>query len=279
MTDKYIIFLDIDGTLSGFDGINPKNLEIIKKVREQGHYVFLNTGRSLSWAMLPKTVDLKDYDGIVSGMGTYILMNGEVLYENLIEKEILEQIIDRFIKLDYCFFVSGVTESFVANPTLFFMKYPLIELKNEENFFEKYPNAKIQKIELFAKTDKDDVDNIAQYINTVRSMSKKLITDEDMDFLSKYFDVYDYGIYIECAPKGVTKAKGMEFVMNKLGIPKDRTIAIGDSINDIDMLKCAGISVAMANANDKVKAICSMVTTSCEDGGVGDALKKLILEK
>jgi len=280
MTDKYAIFLDIDGTLSGLDGINPKNLEVIKKVRERGHYVFLNTGRSLSWVTLPNVVDLNDYDGIVSGMGTYILMNGEVIYENLIDEKTLAPIIEHFSKRNYCFFISGVNESYIANPTQFLKKYPLIEFDKRDNFFEKYPNSKIQKIEIFARTDKDDENsNIAQYISTVRSMGIKLITDEDKDFISKYLDVYDHGVYIECATKGVTKAKGMEYVTNKLGIPKERTIAMGDSINDIDMLQHAGISVAMANADDEVKAICSMVTTSSDDGGVADALQKLILDK
>lgn len=71
----------------------------------------------------------------------------------------------------------------------------------------------------------------------------------------------------------------MDFVAKKLGIAKEHTIAMGDSVNDIDMLKNAGISVAMEHAGDEVKNICNMVTTSCDDGGVCDALTKLILEK
>lgn len=257
MEEKFAVFLDIDGTLVGSNKVHPETLQVIREVRKRGHYVFLNTGRALSWVTIPKVVDLNDYDGIVSGIGTYILMNNEVIFENLIDKIILQEIIDYFLNTDYCFFVSCVDTGFIANPTPFFAPFPFVKLQKGENFAEKYKDAKVQKVEVFGKN----------------------IKDSDKQFLSKYLDVYDHGFYIECAPKGVTKSAGMERVLNRLGIPKNRTIAMGDSVNDIDMLKYAGISVAMGNAKDEVKDICSMVSTSCDDGGVGYALKKLILDK
>ena len=49
MSDKFAIFLDVDGTLNDGSGVNPKNAEVIAKVRELGHYVFVNSGRAKSW--------------------------------------------------------------------------------------------------------------------------------------------------------------------------------------------------------------------------------------
>ena len=56
----------------------------------------------------------------------------------------------------------------------------------------------------------------------------------------------------------------------------EHTMAIGDSENDYSMINAAGIGVAMANATDDVKAIADHITTSNEENGVGEAIKKFI---
>ena len=62
-----------------------------------------------------------------------------------------------------------------------------------------------------------------------------------------------------------------------VGVPIEHCIAMGDSANDIDMLKVAGISVAMGDAIDEVKKICTYVSCDCKDGGVGQAIEKFLL--
>jgi hydroxymethylpyrimidine pyrophosphatase-like HAD family hydrolase len=58
--------------------------------------------------------------------------------------------------------------------------------------------------------------------------------------------------------------------------PED-AIAIGDSLNDLDMLEYAGISVAMGNAPEHIKEVCDYTTKTVEEAGVSEALKCLIL--
>ena len=54
-----------------------------------------------------------------------------------------------------------------------------------------------------------------------------------------------------------------------------RSVAIGDSANDIDMLKAADISVAMGNSDQSLKDMCDFVTLSNDEGGVGEIIGKL----
>ena len=56
-------------------------------------------------------------------------------------------------------------------------------------------------------------------------------------------------------------------------------MAFGDGGNDIEMLRHAGIGVAMGNANDEVKAAADIVTTSVDDDGVANSINKLVLQK
>ena len=71
----------------------------------------------------------------------------------------------------------------------------------------------------------------------------------------------------------------MDIVLNHLGIKKENTIAMGDSVNDIDMLKNAGTAVAVGNASDKIKEIADFVSTPSREGGVAYALQELLLKK
>ena len=82
MKDRKILFFDIDETL-----LSHRTLEIpesakksIKKAKENGHLVFINTGRTIS--VVNREIKELDFDGYICGCGSYIEVNGEVIYSN-----------------------------------------------------------------------------------------------------------------------------------------------------------------------------------------------------
>ena len=81
--------------------------------------------------------------------------------------------------------------------------------------------------------------------------------------------------FFEIMPKGCSKASGMRFLADRLGIPMEETAALGDSGNDIPMLRCAHRGIAMGNATEDVKKAADFVTTPIEKDGVWNALKWL----
>ena len=62
-----------------------------------------------------------------------------------------------------------------------------------------------------------------------------------------------------------------------LGIPHDQTMACGDSFNDEAMLRNAGFSVAMGNADPEIKKICDFVTKTNDEDGVAYAIETFVL--
>ncbi len=76
---------------------------------------------------------------------------------------------------------------------------------------------------------------------------------------------------------GTSKGRALKFVCKHYNIPLRRTIAIGDAHNDIEMLECAGIGVAMADAPSRVKEVADYVTTTNDEDGVAEALEKFAL--
>jgi hypothetical protein len=76
---------------------------------------------------------------------------------------------------------------------------------------------------------------------------------------------------------GVSKGKALEFVCAHYQIPLQKTIAIGDAPNDIDMLRRAGFGIAMADAPAQVKNVADYVTTKNDEDGVAEALERFVL--
>lgn len=82
---------------------------------------------------------------------------------------------------------------------------------------------------------------------------------------------------IELNPKGVSKASGLHDVCAMLGITMSQAIAMGDSLNDIAMIREAGLGVAMGNAQDEVKRIADIVTDGNEEHGVAKVIREYVL--
>ncbi len=81
--------------------------------------------------------------------------------------------------------------------------------------------------------------------------------------------------YIEITPKGVSKSAAMRELCRIYGTSAERTLAFGDNYNDLDMLKAAGLSVAMGNAPEEIKAACGMTTGDNNSDGIYSALTKI----
>lgn len=65
----------------------------------------------------------------------------------------------------------------------------------------------------------------------------------------------------------------------RLGIAPEQTMAFGDDLNDVSMLRAAGIGVAMGNACPEAKAAAALVTASCDENGVAQALDRLLFSQ
>ena len=83
---------------------------------------------------------------------------------------------------------------------------------------------------------------------------------------------------IDIMPDNTTKGNGIRVLAEKLGIPVSEVAAFGDSMNDEAMLRAAGFSVAMGNAEKEIKDICDFVTLSNDEGGITHAIKHIFGE-
>ena len=77
-------------------------------------------------------------------------------------------------------------------------------------------------------------------------------------------------------PKGIDKAQSLDKLLKSLGYTKEELICCGDGFNDLSMIQYAGLGVAMANAQDKVKEAADFITKSNDEDGVAYVIEKFI---
>lgn len=82
---------------------------------------------------------------------------------------------------------------------------------------------------------------------------------------------------LEFSPQGVTKATGLLALADLLGIDRAATIAVGDADNDLDMLRAAGLGVAMGNANERAREAADVTVADNDHDGCADAIRRFLL--
>ena len=81
--------------------------------------------------------------------------------------------------------------------------------------------------------------------------------------------------FLELTEVGIDKANTITNMTKKLGKDVSNLICCGDGFNDLSMIKAAGIGVAMANAQEKVRQAADYITKSNDEDGIVDVIEKL----
>ncbi|SEM21329.1 hypothetical protein SAMN05192533_101440 [Mesobacillus persicus] len=249
MTERSIIFFDIDGTLLNHEKkLPPSTKEAIFKLKELGHEVAIATGRApFMYQELRKELAI---DTFVSYNGQYVVVNGEVLYTNPLKTSSLEKLTEfalhnehPVVYMDHEDMKANVPEHHYINESIGTLKINQIPTHDPHYYKER---ALYQSL-LFCRVGEEK-----QYEQQF----------DDFDFIRWH------PFSVDILPKGGSKAKGIEAIVEKLGFSKKNQYAFGDGLNDIEMLSSVTNSVAMGNGEEEVKRAAKYVTKSVEDDGI-----------
>lgn len=254
---KKAVFFDIDGTLMDHHNFIPESTKDgIHKLQEKGSYAFLCTGRSRAFVRHPAILDI-GFDGVISGCGTMIEFQDEVVYYKKLEQDMVKRTVD-FLKEHH---VAVIMEG----------RYKLYA--DAQDFREDRYIARVRQelgSDLLPLTGCENEWEVSKF---------SCVTEfADMEILKQYL-AKDYELIIhdipvmEIVPKGCTKGTGILKVCEMLDIPVSDSYAFGDSANDLPMFEAAGCSIAMGNATDLAKQRASYVTDTLHEDGIYHALK------
>uniref|UniRef100_UPI004057907A Cof-type HAD-IIB family hydrolase n=1 Tax=Agathobacter sp. TaxID=2021311 RepID=UPI004057907A len=254
---KYVFF-DIDGTLWDESAkITESTKNAIRALRENGHKALICTGRARGNVCDPQFEEI-GFDGIIAACGNHVEMQGEILYERILPFETVQKIYD-------------VTHKYHMPIVLEGPQYQWLD----ENGFEgdSYITYMVEELKEAAIPLREC--NEAIRINKFSALvSPKTDYEAIKKLLGEEFDFLEHGGgVIEAVPKGTSKATGIEWLCNHFHIAKEDTYAIGDSVNDLDMLRFAGHGIAMGNGMDVAKEAAEFVTKDIKKDGIFHALK------
>lgn len=254
-----IVFLDIDGTiLSHGKRVSNATQHAIKSLQDKNITVVAATGRAPYFAQ-PVVKDL-GIDSIICFNGSHVTYKGDVIHQNPIPKTVLEKI--NLLATDNehpVTFLSG-TEFKTYNA-----KHPyVIEAFMHDTFKPTEAPAfywRDQNVyQLFLHCDANEE---AAYIESIPELQIMRWNHADK---ATTCDVF---------PRNVSKAEGINRLLQLMELSPQEAIAFGDGLNDIEMLSLVGMGVAMGNAKNEVKAIANMITKSVDEEGVCAGLTKL----
>lgn len=261
----------MDGTLlNSQNQISQRTREAIKKAEKQGIHIVIATGRILKSALhYAKSLKLKD--SLVACNGAIIVDEFEnIIYEQALGKDKVMHIID-LAKSENIYFHFYDKTSFYSN------------IRSEEvlKFYNEGSKTMDIDVNIF-NTTKEIMEikdlNVYKFIfidnnrDKLKNFRHKIEKIENIETSSSWEN------NIEVMKSNVSKGRALENLCKKLNINPKQVIAIGDSENDLSMLKFAGLGVAMDNASDKIKLASDYITSSNDQDGVARVIEKFILK-
>ena len=287
-----LIAIDLDGTLlNSFGEISIKNKEKLVEAHGKGAEIVLASGRTTE-SILNFATELGICNYLISGNGAivYDIKKQKILSNKFMKKSRLLEVIktceERGIYYNIYTEEAVITKSLKYN-TLFYSKEnekksddkkTKIEIiENIYKYVEEREKCDYTKVTICAESFEmfsNVIEKLKQIKNVevldVSRMTKKIIKCGDDEIKLEYF-------YTEISNENVNKWTAIEYLMKMLNIDKKDVIAIGDNINDKEMLSHAEVGVATGNSNPEIKKIAKLVVADNNSDGVSEAVEKILV--
>lgn len=272
------ILLDIDGTLTNDQKeITPETKRILMKAQEQGIRLVIASGRPAKGIeKYGKMLEMDKHHGLFlcfNGAKVIDCQTGEVLVNTTMEQELVTKTLQHLKQFD-------------VHPIIVENEYMVVEdvyncmITDKGRTFNGFQyEARMNNYLL------KEVSDLASYVdfplNKILVVGQPEYLRENCKAISAPFEgklsmMFSANFFYEMTSQGIDKGAALKSVLDKLGIEAKDCIAFGDAGNDITMLQFAGVGVAMANAQEEVKAVADYITDDNNHDGIAKALQKYI---
>ncbi|MEI6386969.1 MAG: HAD family hydrolase [Spirochaetota bacterium] len=255
MNDTWrFLAVDLDGTVvDGASGVSQATIEVFAALRARGLKLLVATGRSRRSA-LPWVEILAARDGLICHNGAAVYdAAGKLLTQTVIPESEARSLVELSRSLPYHF------HGFVGDEWLF----ERIDAETER--YEKRSGFKGRKVDFDSIPDLGF--NKAMFVATEEDVPA--ISSRIRVALGDSVEIYPTGSgFVEVVAPGVSKGVSLDFLVQRLGGSMSEVIAFGDAGNDEDMLRKAGLGIAMGDASDELKERIGRVTAKVSEDGV-----------
>lgn len=235
-----LLATDYDGTLKYTNMVTQEDLIAIKKWKEQGNLFVINTGRSMESIL----AEVRKYNIPVD---YFVTNNGGMVFDKELH-ELFSSYLDNTVAIDimYATHLIGGVVSYVVNDGIYRHRI-IIDEKLEE---KRYPG-------LAPNMSEEELMRMNKYAQIVISMSDISSALELADLINDHFSekvvAYANKFVVDVVPKGISKAAGVQFLMDRENVVVEDTYTIGDAYNDIPLMKFGVNGSCMNSATDELK--------------------------
>lgn len=279
-----LVASDLDGTIIDKDNsIIQTNFDAIKAINDKKINFVICTGKT--YPIIKGVCSKFDANFGIFGNGNQIinLKTGEEIYKQLLTKKEIDTCIDIAKKNNL--HVHLYTNNEIITEKLLYMDLRNFKLK-DSNFYNSSLNFNIVKDikDYIGSNDLDICKLVISSQSGLADVKEELNKATDLTVTTinkrgKYKDAIidkEYE-YLDITPQNISKSHALEILGNYLKVNKSEMMAIGDNLNDLEMVKDSGIGVAVANAYDELKEVATYITEKpVEKGGFAEAVYKYI---
>lgn len=250
-----LIVLDLDGTLLRNDKtVSNETIDVLLKFKKANNKILFATARPPRDAYKYVPEILRN-NPIICYNGACILDNQKIVYKKELSKNDTLEIAEIAKKWGYNQICIEINDKLYSN-------------FDTSEFFGNAPNQKVNLSEMnFEKAYKVIIcskKTISQnFVNSLPNSCKGIITDR--------------GKLCQIMNREASKWISTKTLSEKLGIDINNIIAFGDDYNDLEMVRNAGIGIAMGNAEESVKKVADFVTNTNMNDGIAKYIKENIL--
>jgi len=261
-----LVFLDIDGTYAVHGVVPPAHEAAVRRVRAAGHRVFLCTGRSK--ALLPPGILDVGFDGLVASAGCWVEVDGTLLADTRFPAD-LARVVVAVLREHDAAFVLEAPDGLYGPPGVDDRLRALLgghEQHGADDFLRP-----LQMLDDLSRTSFAKVTYLAATAPWTELL--RLLGPRVGFVPSSIVEAHDFAgeLYLV----DVHKARGIELVQRHLGAGRGDVIAVGDGINDLEMLQYAGVGVAIEGSDDRVLAAADTVARGPHVDGLVAAFEEL----
>ena len=267
-----IIALDLDGTLLDSNKkLSEKNFAALQKAAEAGIEIVPTTGRF--YGALPesiKNLPFLHYAITINGAQAVDVRSGEVIYSAELPWQQTVELMELFDTLPVIYDCYQENEAYMPAA----QKALINEIAPDKHYIKMLHELRqpVEDLKSYISEKKKGVQKV-QFFTKDIALRDKLLNElpQKYDDLSVTCSLVNN---LEINQIHANKGEALAALARYLNLPETATMSFGDGLNDISMLKSAGIGIAMANAQQVCKDIADYVTLSNDEDGVASAIEK-----
>lgn len=260
------VFVDIDGTLCDSRQCVPDSaVRALSRVRERGHRLFVCTGRSVP-EIYPRFIDL-GFEGVVGGAGGYAAVGDSVLLDERMPAEHVRIITALWEELDAFYVWQGPDQ---MGPSEGYLDFFVPRAGTHPEDWIEYAQSITPFI---VDIDAGAFTKVTAYVPPDKASLERVSAALPEGYRAIIGSVGAAGyVPFEIIPDHLSKAVGMQAVCEHIGIPMSRSVAIGDSNNDVEAVARAAVGISIGGGCDDLVAVADIVAPAVGQGGLAWAL-------